>query len=373
MPYGGVPLDQKTTHGTSTGLVKTYYDKRLIERLEPKTYLHQLGDKRPIPGGTGKTIEFTGYRNIFPILTNSSEITAAQTYISAYTISASLIQRHNYVMFSTLLKQTSIDPNVSGAVDALADQMARTVELYLRYTIVGGVGTAVRSSKANATVNTSTANDNNGTITGTSAQRQHHFWSNYPCLSNQTRLSTSGADIAVMAGSAMTVNEIRYGVNFLRSRNVPTPDGSPMYVLYCHPLVVDVLQSDPSWRYWNAPQQTLKTMYKGEVGNVMGTRIIQSSCAFRYIYSAAPLTTASGAFNASFLVGKQAFGVTEINGGAGRRGFEIIVKTPGPNSTSDPANLFSTVAGKMTMTAAVLNKSAAACLITTDRVVSSAS
>ena len=51
--------DQKTTDAAITGLIKTWYDRRLINRLEPKTRLHQLGEKRPIPAASGKTIEFT--------------------------------------------------------------------------------------------------------------------------------------------------------------------------------------------------------------------------------------------------------------------------------------------------------------------------
>ena len=114
-------------------------------------------------------------------------------------------------------------------------------------------------------------------------------------------------------------------------------------------------------------------MWRNEIGRVHKARVVTSSMAFRYIYSAAPLTTASGAFNASLLLGKDAFGVSEIQGVNAARGFEIFIKTPGPHTTNDPTNLFSTVGGKMTMTAAILNKSSAVCVISTDRVVTSAS
>lgn len=365
--------DQKVTDAGVSALVKTYYSKRLIERLEPKTRLYQMGKKVPIPGGAGNTIDFTGYRNIKPILSNSGELSSTQAYISAYNITATLIQRHNYVQVSTLLKQTAIDPRVTGATDALADQMARTVEIYLRQTVVGKVGTAARSSAATQSLNT-TASDSNtqGVLTGSSAQRTHHFWSPFPCLHNKARLASSGADIAVMAGSAATLSQVRHAVNFLRSRDVEPPNGSENFPMLIHTWTADALMKDPSWKTWNSSQNAGSTMYRGSIGNAFGAEFILSNMAFRYVYSAAPLTTASGAFNASFICGNEAFGVSQLQSAMeNQKGFEIIVKTPGPGSTNDPADLINTVAGKMVMTAAVLNKSAGAVMISTDRVASS--
>lgn len=366
--------DQKTTDAALTGLVKTMYNKRFIERLVPEVKLYQFADKQPLTNA--KTIEFTGYRNIKPIVANSGELSSTQAYLSAYTISSTVVQRHNYVQVSTLLKQTSIDPNVMGAVDALATQMGTTVEIFIRQQVVGLVGNATRSSTTLHDMNVTQARyDTNGTVTGTSAQRTHHFYSKYPLLHNKARLSSSGADICVMAGSAASLNQIKYAVTYLRARNVMPYDGQD-YIFYCHPWVADKLMADPKWATWNANNsgQNAEKMFRGEVGRAFGARIVTSNAAFRYVYSAAPLTTASGAFNASFIFGKDAFSTSEItNGDGGANGFKIIVKTPGPNSTNDPVDLINTVGGKMTMAATVRNKSAGAIVITTDKVVSSAS
>lgn len=363
--------DQKTTDAAVSGLLKRYYDRRLVERLEPKVKLYQFGMKRPLPQTNGKVIEFTGYRNISPILQNSSELSSTQTYISAYTISGTVIQRHAYLKLSTLLKQTAIDPKVEGAVDCMGDMMARTVELYIRSKVVGAIGCAKRSSIDNNEINYLAANnDISGTITGSSAQRTHRFYSPFPILKNKARLSSSGAQVTEMSGSAMTVNEIINAVTFLQNRNVEPFDNGG-YVLYCHPQVADRIFRDKTFKTWNSPQMAAQTFWKGEVGKVDNTRIVTSTCAFRYEYSAAPLTTASGAFNASLLLGKDAFGVSELSGANGDSGFSIIVKNPGPQDTSNPADLFSTIAGKMTMCAVVLNKSAACVIATSDKVVSS--
>lgn len=367
--------DQKTSDAAISDAVKIYYNKRLVERLEPKTYLYQLGKKEPIPGNEGNQVEFTGYRSIKPILSNSNELASTQTYISAYKINATLVQRHNYVQLSTLLKQTAIDPNVSGATDVLADQGAKTVEMYLRQTVVGKIGTAARSSITTHSINTTAAQHNTqGVITGTSAQRTHQFWSDFPLLHNKVRLATSAdvATINAVGGSAMTVSQVRHGVSYLRSNDVESPAGDDTYPLVVHTWTADAIMQDPTWKTWNNNTNTNTTMYRGEIGQVFGARVIVSNMAFRYEYSAAPLTTASGAFNASFLVGKDCFGVSELAPAMGnQRGFSVIVKTPGPGSTNDPVDLINTVGMKMVMTAAVLNKSAGAIICTTDRVTSS--
>lgn len=361
--------DQKTTDAGVAALLKTYYNRMLIERLEPESYLYQLGEKKPIPKGNGKTIEFTGWRKVKPILSNSSEMSTSQVYLSAYTISTTLIQRHNYAQFSTLLKQTSIDPNIESATEILADQLRKTVEMYIRYVVVGKICVTNRATVAS--INTSLAqHDADGVITGTSGQLSHILFSQFPMLHNKTRLSSSACKFGTLAGSAMSISQIKHAVSYLKSRNVkPFADGK--YVLYAHTWVVDKLMADPAWKTWNSPNNADK-MWKGEVGQLYGARIIEGNMAFRYVYSSAPLTTASGAFNVSMLFGKGAFGVSELSmGGNGNKGFEIIVKNPSPYNTNDPVDLISTVGGKMCMAAVVLNKSAACGICTSDRSVSS--
>ena len=41
--------------------MKTFYDKALLYAAQAQLVHHQFGQKRPIPKGGGKTIEFPGY------------------------------------------------------------------------------------------------------------------------------------------------------------------------------------------------------------------------------------------------------------------------------------------------------------------------
>lgn len=366
---------QKTGEPAVTALMKVYYDRMLIERLEPKTYLYQLGVKKPLPAYNSSKVEFTGYRNMKPILAKQSdEFGSTQVYISAYKIDATVEERDNYVKLSTFLKKTSIDPNVQGAVEVLSDQMAKSVEMLIRQKVLGQIGYDNRSSAPLCSFNTELTNVNTqGVYTMSSAQAVFRFWSPFTILHNKTALGVSACHTRTLAGTAMSVNTIKHAVNYLRAQDVePYSDGQ--YVLYCHTMVADVLMADPKWKSWNSPQNAKETMYRGEIGNIFGARVIVGNMAPRYVYSAAPWTTASGAFNVSFLFGKGAFGVTELaNAGTNNRGFEIIIKSSGPQTTSDPVNKINTIAGKMVMTAVALNKACAVGIATTDKAVSSAS
>ena len=49
---------QVTTQPSLSAEMKTFYDMRLIDEASPMLVHEQFGQKRPIPQGSGKTIEF---------------------------------------------------------------------------------------------------------------------------------------------------------------------------------------------------------------------------------------------------------------------------------------------------------------------------
>ena len=52
--------------------IKTYYDDYLIDCSSPKLVHDQFGQKRPIPAGRGKTIEF---RKVSPLPVSTTPLT----------------------------------------------------------------------------------------------------------------------------------------------------------------------------------------------------------------------------------------------------------------------------------------------------------
>ena len=57
--FDGQPNTNTTTELTAE--MKTYYDMHLIDMAQPLLVHDQFGQKRPIPQGRGKTIEFRKY------------------------------------------------------------------------------------------------------------------------------------------------------------------------------------------------------------------------------------------------------------------------------------------------------------------------
>ena len=52
-PYGGTGMTAET---------KTFYDKKLIQEAGPNLVYDQLAQKRPIPKGSGKSVEFRRFK-----------------------------------------------------------------------------------------------------------------------------------------------------------------------------------------------------------------------------------------------------------------------------------------------------------------------
>jgi N4-gp56 family major capsid protein len=66
-----------------------------------------------------------------------------------------------------------------------------------------------------------------------------------------------------------------------------------------------------------------------------------------------PSAFGDGRFYFTFFFGKNSYGVTDFDGG-----IRTFIKTPGPQSTDNPLNLYSTVGYRMIYAAKVLNNSA---------------
>ena len=74
---GDVHQNNLNTHTTGTANLsaemKTYYDTALIHAAEPKLVHAQFGQKRNIPQGRGKTIEFRKFSQLPKALTPLTE------------------------------------------------------------------------------------------------------------------------------------------------------------------------------------------------------------------------------------------------------------------------------------------------------------
>lgn len=277
---------------------KTYYDMRLIDEATPNLVHSQFAQKRPIPKGKGKKIEFRKYASLPKALTPLSEgVTPDGRKLSVTTIEAEVNQYGDYVAYSDVLDLTAIDDNVVEATQLLGNQAGLTMDTIHR----------------------------NVLLTGTNVMY---------CPKGTTTV-TAREDLDATA--KLTVDMVKKVVAWLKKNNAPKIDGSYMAII--HPYVAYDLMSDPAWIDAHKYAQP-ENIYEGEIGKIGGVRFVETSEAKSF----------GGGKYATLFMGANAYGVTEIDGG----GLRTIIKQLGSGGTSDPLDQRATVGWKAMTTAEIL-------------------
>ncbi|MFR4972534.1 MAG: N4-gp56 family major capsid protein [Butyricicoccus pullicaecorum] len=119
--------------------IKTYYDDYLIDCSSPKLVHDQFGQKRPIPAGRGKTIEF---RKVSPLPVSTTPLTEGVTpesqKLTISTVEAPVQQYGGYVELSDMVVLTAIDNNLVIAAKQLGAQAGKTLDAITREVLAGG-------------------------------------------------------------------------------------------------------------------------------------------------------------------------------------------------------------------------------------------
>ena len=287
---------------------KTYYDMTLIDEAQAQLVHDQFGQKKPIPAGGGKTIEFRKFHSYEKALTPLQEgVTPAGKAVKVTAITSTVDQYGDYTMLTDVLDLTSIDNVVLETTKNHGRQAGMTLDTVTRNVLHSGTNvTYCPSIAAPDTEITSRAN--------------------------------------LKHDSQLTVDVIMQVVAKLRAMNAPTIGGK--YVAIIHPYVAYDLMTDPLWvdahKYTNSTN-----LYEGEIGEIAGVRFVQTSEA--RIYKGEGCPTGLAVFGTLFLA-DGAYGVTEITGG----GLQTIVKQKGSAGTADPLDQRSTVGWKAIKTAEIL-------------------
>lgn len=285
---------------------KTFYDMTLIQEAQANLVHDQFGVKKPIPQGSGKTIEFRKFHSYEKALTPLQEgVTPAGKAIKVTAITATVDQYGDYTMLTDVLDLTAIDPVVLETTKNHGRQAGLTLDTVTRDVLHSGTR-VVYCPKADGSEVTSRAN--------------------------------------LTKDCELTVDVVKKVVAQLRACNAPTIGGK--YVAIIHPYVAHSLMNDPKWI--DAHQYTnVSNIYDGELGEIAGVRFVETSEAKIYKGSGAPSGLA--VFGTLFLA-DGAYGVTEITGG----GLQTIVKQKGSAGTADPLDQRSTVGWKAIKTAEIL-------------------
>lgn len=301
-----------TTGNDLSAEMKTYYDMTLLDNASPKLVHEQFGQKRPIPKGKGKTIEFRKFSPLPEATTPITEgVTPIGNKLDVTDITATVDQYGDYVVLSDVLELTAVDPIIVEATKLIGNQAGTTLDTIVR----------------------------NKMVAGTNVTYCPKF------VSGKETAVTSRADLDTTA--KLTVDVVKQVVAKLQAMDVPDIDGD--YVAIIHPYAAYDLMSDKAWEDAHKYARP-ENIYTGEIGKIAGVRFVKTSKA--KIFSGSGCPAGLGVFCTLFL-GANAYGVTDIDGG----GLQTIVKQKGSGGTSDPLNQRSSVGWKAMKTAKILVES----------------
>lgn len=281
--------------------IKTYYSDYLIDLAEAELVHDQFGQKRNIPSGNGKEIEFRQFMPLAKIQDALVEgVTPDGQALDTSALTAKVKQYGGYVIITDLLDLTSIDNVKTEATQLIGSQAGRSLDTVTREILNGGTNV------------------------------QYHE-------------AERAGRAALLETDTLTVKAIRAAVRTLKRQNARTIDGS--YVGIIHPDVAYDLMSDPNWVEWQKYTSPDK-MYNNEIGKIAGVRFVETT-------EAKIFEKVGGSSNSKFdvystlIIAANAYGTTNIEGG----GLQLIVKQKGSAGTADPLDQRSTIGWKATKTA----------------------
>ncbi len=297
-----------------TAEMKKYYSDFLIDIAEPLLIHDQVGQKVDIPKNGGKTIQFRKYDSLPKAMTALTEgVTPDGQKLSISTVESTVAQYGGYIELSDILLLTAVDNNLVQATRVLGGQAGRTLDAITREVI--NAGTSVQFADYQVS-------SREELVGGSSNASENHY---------------------------LTVDAVRKAVRALKVMNAPKING--YYVGIIHPDCAYDIMNDPKWinvKSYSDPDG----IYEGEIGRIEGVRFLETSEA--KVFKKAAIDKSSGSEKANardvystIIVGENAYGVTEIEGG----GLQHIVKQLGSAGTADPLNQRATAGWKATKTA----------------------
>ena len=307
-----------------TGLVKTYYDRMLLETLDPETKFYQFSVKKPLPRGEGNAVQWNRPRRLGFGQKLTAGIKPSANELSTIRVSALVEVYGGYTLVEDLVSATAIVDPLEIATQELGKQAAETIDKATMQAIL------FYDDPLNAT------------------SAAHLAKSSAALL-----VSTNTFVINTYYNSLIAVSDIRQATTELRRKRVPTVDGQN-YVGIIHPDVASDLRSDTTWQNWHQ-YTTPEFLYRGEIGRVEGVRFVETDLTPISAGSTTDTTTAASAVTTGLaygtvIFGRGFYGATELDGGV-----HTYLVTGA--SKSDPLNQASTYGWKAFYTAKVLNVS----------------
>lgn len=297
------------TYANLTAEQKTFYDRTLLSRLLPNLVFLKYGQKRPMPKNEGDTINFRRFNSLaVPAASLTEGVTPDGTTLSITAVTATVAQEGNWVRVSDKISMVGIDPVLTETSALMGENAAKTLETRCADVIFKGTSQQYAGGAASAS--------------------------------------------AIAAGKVVNSEEIKKAVRTLRNNNAEPLEGG-YYIGFCDPSVAYDLQNDSLWQdisKYNGAENIMK----GEIGRIHGVRFILTTMC-----PTDATTATAGTLHKTLIVGKDAYGVVDVNGSSKP---EIIIKPTGSAGTEDPLNQRASVGWKAMAVTVRLQELAMVCI-----------
>ena len=287
--------------------MKAFYDTELLENARAELFYAQFAKKQPLPANHGTSVEWRKWNTFEKAgMLQEGVIPTGQKFgISAKT--GTIHQYGTYAAVSDRLEMRAYDDVILGATEEMGASAAETQETLIREGLL--VNTNV--------LYCDNVNLADGTVTGT------------PTAPNQMEASAT-----VM--SMLTPDMVAKAVTIMKKNRVPRINGK--YYCVIHPSVAYDLRRSADWieaHKYAAPEE----VFNGEIGELHGCRFVEN--VFAPVLEGEYANKAGTKTYASYMLGKDAFGIVDPEGGA----LEMIVKDK--SQAGGPLNQFSTIGYKL--------------------------
>lgn len=293
----------QNSSGNLTQEISTYYERVFLARALKRLIHEQGAQKKTVPAGEGKTVNFTRYTPLAVSAVTGGLLEGdvmTEASLSASTVSATVKEYGNYAKISRFLSTISIDRNNKEKIEVFGQNMGETLDTLVRDVI-------------NATANVTTQYAGGAT-----------------------------AASAVASGSVLNASEIKKAVRTLEGNAAQRYDDG-FYLGKIQPYTWYDLIGDSTWV--NAKTYSdVKDLYMGEAGELFGVRFLLTN-------NGASATATSATLYDNVIHGKDAFGVMDLATDSPK----LYIKTPNSGDTSNPADRYSTIAWAGSYVCKVLN------------------
>jgi N4-gp56 family major capsid protein len=287
-----------------------FYQRAMLERLIDQVVFMNYGVKKNIPKRAGATTSFR--RLELPTLSTNAIVegtTPDGLDLTINKISATVKQYGAWTKVTDFLDLTGLDAVITETSQMFGDHAGLSMDQVVRDIVAAGTNVQYASTASSR-------------------------------VTVAAGMKISAADIIKMR-TIMVKNNVK---------QIKLPNGGKGYLAFTHPEVIANIMGLTEWKDQNT-YVDVKNREQGIAGQMYGIYFMEANTA--------PVFTGAGAGGidtyGTLVIGDGAYGIPDIQGSSKP---EIIVKNSNGNSddTSNPMNLYSTIAWKSVFTAVRLNE-----------------